>query len=40
MKQEKDANSSEKTILSTILNRELTLLDQLKNTGLVFIVIS
>lgn len=40
MKQEKDANSSEKTILSTILNRELTLLDELKNTGLVFIVIS
>lgn len=40
MKQEKDANSSEKTILSTILNRELTLLDQLKNTGLVFIVTS
>lgn len=40
MKQEKDANSSEKTILSTIPNRELTLLDQLKNTGLVFIVTS
>jgi len=40
MKQEKDANSSEKTILSTILNRELTLLDELKNTGLVFIVTS
>lgn len=40
MKQEKDANSSEKTTLSTILNRQLTLLDQLKNTGLVFIVTS
>lgn len=40
MKQEKDANSSEKTILSTILNRELTLLDQLKNTGLVLTVTS